>query len=170
MVGERRRTERGGGRISLVFGALALLLAAVAVVLYVRDRNESVPEPAVPTAVAGQNEMIHVLEALEDEGLVVAFGQRGFPAGAGALSAPAQVLTAGEATLYVFVYRDDPATAAQEAAQADPATILPATTPSGTPIAGGVPHVTTKSNVIVALVGASAEVAEQVDRAIAGLP
>lgn len=157
----RRRTNW----LSLGFGALAIVLAAAAILLFVRD---DAPEERVPPpAVEGENELIHVQQALRAEGLEAESAQGGVPAGA--LEVPGQRLVVDGASLYVFRYP-----AADEAAAAlaavPPAEILSGETPSGTPIADGVPFVTGHSNVIVALVGGSAELQEQVDRAIQGLP
>ena len=165
-VSERRRTGRGSAWPSLVFGVLAIVLAVTAVLLYV-GREEAEPVPTPPPALPGQNEMIHVANALRQQELNVAFAPGGIPPGE--LSVPGQLLTVDGARLYVFVYADA-GRAEAEAARADPSAILPERSPSGTPIATGPPHLASHSNVTVALVGGSPEVAEKVDRAIEGLP
>ena len=162
-----RRTRRGGAWQSLVFGALALVLAVIAVIVYVRGENEADRAPPPPPAAAGHNELIHVVNALQQEGLEVRIEPRSIPRGE--LSVPGQVLTVDGARLYVFVY-PDAAQAEAEAARADPSAVLPERSPSGTPIATEPPHLASHSNVTAALVGGSAEVAEKVDRAVEGLP
>jgi hypothetical protein len=162
---ERRPIGRRTNWASLVFGALAVVLAAAAIVLFVRDDAEE--ERAPPPAPPGENELIHVQQALRAEGLEAESAQGGVAARA--LDVPGQRLVVDDASLYVFRYPDEAAAAAALAA-ATPAAILPARSPSGTPIADGVPFVTGHSNVIVALVGGSEELRERVDRAIRGLP
>lgn len=165
MTERERPIRRRTNWLSLVFGALAIVLAAAAILLFVRDDGEE--ERAPPPAPEGGNELIHVQQALQAEGLEVESAQGGVPAGV--LDVPGQRLVVDGASLYVFRYADA-GEAADALAVATPAAILPERSPSGTPIADGVPFVTGHSNVIVALVGGSPELAEQVKRAIQGLP
>lgn len=166
MVGRRQTGRRRTNRLSLVFAALAIVLAAAAVFLLVRDDGQQ--ESAPPPAVAGENEMVHVLEALRAEGLEANFA-RGSGVSVGELMVPGQRLVVDGAPLFVFRYQN-PGDAADDFAAADPAAILPDRSATGTPIADGTPFVTSHSNVTVALVGGSNDVQEKVDRAIQGLP
>ena len=163
MATGRRPTGWGWNRVSLAFFALAIVLAVVAIYLAVREEEAPGPPPP-PPAEAGANELIHVVQALEAEDLTVEIAQRGVPAGG--LSVPGQGLTVDGTPLYVFVY-PNPA-AAEAEAETDPTTIL--RTATGTPVATEAPRVFSHSNVTVALVGGSDELAEAVERAIAGLP
>lgn len=148
-----------------MFGALAVILAAAAIFIFVRGDGEG--ERAPPPAPAGENELIHVQQALEAEGLEAESVQGGVPAGS--LDVPGQRLLVDGASLYLFRF-SDAADAAEAFATADPAAILPERSATGTPIAAGVPFVTSHSNVIVALVGGSEDLQERVERAIQGLP
>lgn len=165
MAVQRQPNRRRTNRISLVFGALAVVLAAAAIFLALRDDGEE--ERAPPAAAEGENEAIHVQQALEAEGLEVELVRRGVSVGE--LSVPGQGMTVDGIPLYVFRYPAD-GTPQAELANADPAAILPARSATGTPIADGVPFVTSHSNVTVALVGGSPELQERVERAIQGLP
>ena len=165
MTSERRPTRRGSNWPSLVFGALAVGLAALAIILALRN-NEPEGPPPPPAAQPGENELIHVVQALQGQNLEVVIAQRGVPAGQ--LSVPGQGLTVDGSPLYVFVYPD--AAAAEAEAATDPATVLPARSASGTPLATETPRRFTHSNVTLALVGGSDELARSVPRAIERLP
>ncbi len=166
MGSERRRPRQGRNWPSLVFGILAVVLA-VAAVVYARRENDAEQVPTPLPAPPGHNEMIHVFSALAEQGLEVEFARGGVPPGE--LSVPGQALAVDGAQLYVFIY-PNAGLAEVEAARADPAVVLPARSPSGTPIGTLPPRLASHSNVTVALVGGSEEVAEKVDRAIEGLP
>lgn len=166
MASERRQTRRGALIASILFAVLAVAFAVAAIIL-ARDEDEADAVPTPPPALAGRNEMIHVFNALEQQGLMTEFAQGGVPPGT--LSTPGQKLTVDGVPLYVFVY-DDVEVAAAEAASADPAEVLPERSPSGTPVAMETPRVFSESNITVALVGGSDEIAERVEQAIASLP
>jgi len=167
MARARPSKGRGSSLLTLLFGALAVVLAAAAIVLWLRDRDGAGrDEPPVPTAAAGENEFIHVVQALEAEGLETVIVQGGLPAGE--LGAPGQRLDVNGVPLYVFLY-PDAAAAATPAARLDPATALPAANARGTPVATEPPHLAHGSNVIVALVGGDDELRARVDAAIARL-
>lgn len=165
VASERRRPGRGTNRVSLAFLALAIVLAAVALFLALRDEEAEVPPP--PPAEAGGNELIHVRQALEAEGLAVDLSRR--PIRSDALQPPGQVLALDGAALYVFVYPDAAAAEAAGSA-ADPTTILPARSRTGTPIATETPRVFSQSNIVAALVGGTDDLIGAVERAIASLP
>jgi hypothetical protein len=163
----RRAARRGPNWLSVGFLALAVVLAGVAVYLFLRgDDAQEVPPP--PPAEAGENELIHVQQALQAQDLEVGLGRGTVPSET--LTPPGQILTLDGATLYVFLY-PDPTDAAEEAeaAQADPAAVLPARSRTGTPIATETPRVFAHSNVVAALVGGSDDLAGRVEQAIAGL-
>jgi hypothetical protein len=165
-VANRRRPTRGRTNwLSLAFGALAIVLAAAAIYLALRDKNAAQP-PTPPPPAPGQNKFIHVDQALQHQGLKVAFLQEGIPAGA--LTVPGQGLTVDGVPLYVFVYADA-TTAKEDAAALDPATLVPAESSSGTPFPSGPVHVASHSNIIVAVVGGPDDVVKKVDQAIQGL-
>lgn len=166
MARQRGRTGRGGSALTALFAVLAVALAVAALVLWLRDRGRP-DEPPVPTAVAGENELIHVQRALEAEGLEVAAQPGGLPAGE--LGVPGQRLDVAGRPLYVFVYptSDDAAT---PAAALDPNTALPAANARGTPVATEPPYLVHRSNVIVALIGGDEGLRANVDAAMARLP
>jgi hypothetical protein len=166
--GERRRSKRRSSLgHSLIFASLSVALIALAIVYDQRQDDGSSPAPR-PTSPPGSQEYIDVVEALRGEDLKVESAPRGVRSPV--LSVPGQAALVADTPLYVFVY-DSPAERAAESddALANPQGVLPATTPSGTPIVTGEVHVAVGSNVVVALVGGSAETIEKVDRAIAGL-
>lgn len=165
MARQRPGGGRGGSRLTLLFGVLAVVLAALAIFIWLRDR-EATREPAIPTAVAGENELIHVQQALAGEGLTATIEPRGLPPGE--LGVPGQLLTVDETPLYVFLFQDA-SDAAERAADLDPATALPPANAQGTPIATEPPHLTQQSNVIVALVGGDDALRDKVDAAIGRL-
>ena len=164
MASGRRTARRGPNWISLGFLALAIVLAGVAAFLYLREDEAEVPPP--PPAEAGRNELIHVQQALESEGMTVE--QVPATVRSETMTPPAQILGLDGGRLYVFVYAD-PTEADAAFAGVDPATILPERTRTGTPIATEMPRVYAQSNVVAALVGGDDELAGRVERAIEGL-
>lgn len=164
-MSDRRRPQRGPNWVSLAFLALAVVLAGVAIFLALRDEPVAVPPP--PPAVAGDNELIHVQQALEAEALAVA--QSPSAVRSDTLSPPGQVLALDDARLYVFVY-PDASTAEAAFAGLDPTTVLPERSRTGTPIATETPRLFQHSNILAALVGGPADLANAVERAIASLP
>ena len=164
VASERRPARRGWNRASLLFLGLAVVLAAIAIYLALAGDEPEVPPP--PPAPVGENELIHVQLALEAEGLDVESGRQGVPAGA--LEVPGQRLTVEGTPLYVFRY-PNPDAAEAAAATVDPAAVLPARSPSGTPFPTGEPRLYRGSNIVALLVGGSDELAGQVQRAIEGL-
>jgi hypothetical protein len=160
----RRSARRGGSIWTVVFGALAIVLAAAAVIVWVREANRP-PIPSPPPAAAGHNTLINVLDGLRAEGFAVKSVPGGVPVGE--LRVPGQKLTVDGQTLYVFVY-PNPAAAAADLGIANPAKVLGGAI--GTPPPGGPPYVVGHSNVVVALVGGSDELRERVARAINALP
>lgn len=165
VASERRRNRRGPNWVSLAFLALAVVLAGVAAYLLLRDDAQNVPLP--PAAEAGGNELIHVQQALEAQDLTAELGRS--TVRSDSLTPPAQILVLDGATLYVFVY-PDAAAAEAEAAGIDPATVLPARSRTGTPVATETPEIFRQSNIVAALVGGSDELSAKVERGIAGLP
>jgi hypothetical protein len=154
--GPDRRTGLGW---ATVFGALAVVLAAAAIFAYVRQTTQPhVPPP--PPAPPGHNKLINVLNALQAEGLDVASVPGGLPVGE--MGVPGQKLTVDGQTLYVFLY-PSPAEAAADFGGADPARVLDGTV-------GEPPFLTGHSNVVVALIGGSAEQRDKVARAVEALP
>jgi hypothetical protein len=169
----QRRPNRNRNRnrnlgSSLLFAALAIVLAAAAYILYQEDDPS---EPPVPAATPGHYELIQVRDALDAQGLDATLGQGAFLAEG--LTPPGQFITlGGDAAVYAFIYPDTAAQAA-EATTLDPAT-LAITTPSRRPVAGVGSdqtelHIAAGSNVIAVLVGGSPEQIEQFDAAIASL-
>lgn len=166
--GTARRGRSRSNLVSALFAVLAVALAVAAVALYVSDQNDAVDPPTPRPAARGDNEMIHVLEALDDQGFETEFAQGGSPAGA--LGVPGQPLKVDGTPLFVFVFPSvERATAAAGAARDDPASLLSDASFEGTPVTVDDPHIASNSNIVVALVGGSEELATGVDRAIAGL-
>jgi hypothetical protein len=153
--------RRGLNWISLLFGAISIILFALAAwMAWPMFTGGGV---VVPTAVAGQLQAVHVTDALADQGLRVEQNQGFVPRGV--FSVPGQGASVDGAPLYIFIF-PDAATAATELEQADPAAIGPRGTPT--------PDVTVDlfghSNVVVALLDAPDEVRTKVEQAVAGLP
>lgn len=163
MAARRRRGGRGTPWVTVLFGVLSVVLAGAAIFLWLRGDE---PALVAPTALPGENELIHVEQALSAEGLAVTIEPRGIAPGA--LGVPGQLLTVDGVPLYVFVYPSAEA-AATPAARVDPASALPASNPAGTPIATQPPHLARGSNVIVALVGGDDQLRAKVDAAVASL-
>jgi len=157
---------------TLILGIAAVVLAVAALGVWLREQQTTQPRPE-PTAAAGANEAIHVLNALTAEGLDASFQPSGIPAGR--LSVPGQALSVNGVPLYVFVFQS-PAEA-QAAAATDPAEILqrpslnasPSGSPSGAPVATEPPYVAHGSNIVVVLVGDDDNLRAKIDAAVARL-
>jgi hypothetical protein len=148
----------------VLFGLAAVLFVVVAI-LYVRDRGKEDRTPPTPALEAGHAELKNVHDVLQAQGLEVKYSPQGATI---PFLPPGQGLTADDQPLYVFIF-DDPTDREDQTTDLDPATVV-LTTPSGTPIPGGPPHLVAGSNVLVALVGGSDDLIAKVDRAIEGLP
>lgn len=162
----QRRPARRANRSSLLFLALAVVLVAIALVLLRRDKEKSA-QPILPTAPAGQNQLAHVIQALREQGLKVDVPHTlGIPIGV--LNAVGQPLTVDGSTLYVFIYREGTAARERDAQNLDPTALL-ASDGTPTPATVAPPRIFQHSNVLVALVGGSSDLATKVNQAISGL-
>jgi hypothetical protein len=165
----KRRRNRNLGS-TLIFAALAVVLVAIAVV-YTRDDDD--PEAtAPPPNNPGRNELINVQQALAAQDLDVGIGQGTVSARDAGITPPGQILTIGDATVYVFIFESVEQREATSA-NLDPATIV-ITSPSGQPRAGpGTEQPTIRvaqhSNVIAVLAGGDEDLATRFDAAIASL-
>ena len=164
-VGEKRSGRRPRRLASNLLLVASLVLGIAAVVLFVRDRQQTEQTLVPPTAEPGKNDLVSVANALKAEGLKVEYG-RGATKSAN-LDPPGQLLDVEGTPLYVFVYPDVASREAQSG-DLDPASIR-VTSPSGRPVEIGTPHLSATSNVIVLLAGGSTDLADRVDRAVARL-
>lgn len=148
--------------ISVLFGLLAIVLFAVAIVMAwpLFTGGNQAPRPE---ATAGRLEAVHVTDALAGQGLTVEQNQGFVPAGA--FSVPGQGVTVDGSPLFIFIF-PDATTPVAELADVDAAAIGP----RGTPVAGSVPALLSHGNIVVALFDAPDEVRAKVEQALAGLP
>jgi hypothetical protein len=165
----KRRRNRNLGS-TLIFAALAVVLVAIAVIY--QQEDDDPPATAPIPSVAGRNELINVQQALEQQELTVGIGQGTGSARDAGITQPGQILTIGDATVYVFIF-ENPAEREAVAAGLEPETLV-VTTPSGRPLAGpgsDTPEtwVAQQSNVIAVLAGGDEELATKFEAAIAGL-
>jgi hypothetical protein len=165
----KRRRNRNLGS-TLIFAALAVVLVAIAIVY--QQEDDDPPATAPIPSVAGHNELINVQQALEQQELTVGFGQGGASARDAGITQPGQILTIGDATVYVFIF-EDPEQREAVFAGLDPETLV-VTTPSGQPLAGPgsdnpETRVAQQSNIIAVLVGGDEELATKFETAIGGL-
>ena len=147
-----------------LFALSATLFIAVGVMWY-QDRDES-GQPAVPTTVPGRNEAIHVKQALEAEGLEVAFAPGG--GRSDQLSVAGQLLTIGDAQVYAYIYPEGTEQRMDDTELLDPAEIQVLNT-RGTPVSTEAPRIFQGSNVVAVVYGADDDTAAKVQRAIEGL-
>ena len=152
----------------MIFAALAIVLIAIAGYVYLENEGDEQPTAAPPNPESvGRLELVNVEQALEAQGLdaeVVRASAR-----SPQLSNPAQPISLGDETLYVFVYSSVPERVADSDGLEPESITLVAL---GTPIAGDgePPHVVIRGNVIVVLPGGDPELREEVDAAMASLP
>ena len=135
-------------------------------VLYLQDR-EAEQAVLVPTAVPGRNELIHVVAALEEEGLDVETLTGANGVRSTMLETVGQPLSIDGAEAYVFIYPD--------AATRDQATldVLPEDVDlksnAGEPIGGAGVRLFTGSNVAVVLVSGDEGLGEKITSALGRL-
>ena len=161
--------RRGNILSTAVFVVLAVVLALAAVLYYQEQNDESdVEPPPPPSPVGGRYELANIVDVLRDEDLDVDYGQGTVKTQL--LTQPGQILTIGDATLYVFLYPDVEARQdnARDLEDADPATLV-LTKPSGAEVPTENVVLTQGANVIAALSGGSPDTVEKVTRAIEGL-
>ncbi|MCA9861757.1 MAG: hypothetical protein KC432_01995 [Thermomicrobiales bacterium] len=149
--------------LSNLFAAVAVILAILAVVLYLRPGRGIAP---VPTAAPGGNQLINVVRALETEGLEVRQPQGLFvPAEDGGV--PGQGLEIAGDPAFVFLYPDE--SQAQDAVLTlDPAAVVPGEL-RGTPMPAGEHRITQGSNVVLIMAGGDDATWQKVEAAVAGL-
>ena len=149
--------------LSNILAVAAVLLAILAVVLYLRPGRGIAP---IPTAAPGDNQLINVVRALEAQGLQVTQTQ-GMFVPAGDAGVPGQGLEVGGNPAFVFLFPDE--TQAQSAVLTlDPAAVVPGEK-RGTPLPEGERRMTQGSNVILVMVGGDDAAWQKVEIAIAGL-
>ena len=165
-TGEPQQPRPRSNLLSNLFLALAVLFAAVAVFLFVRGPGLRGVAP-VPTAAPGGNQVVNVTDALRAEGLEVQ-QPPGVFVPVGALQSPGQGIAIDGIPAFVFLY-PDAATAAADAARADPNSVVPATL-KGTPVAVGERRLAQGSNVVLVMAGGGDETWRKVEAAIARLP
>lgn len=162
----RRRSPRP--ILSWLFLALSVGLFAAGAFLYFQER-EADDEVEIPIAAPGKNELIHVVSALEAEGLAVEplTGAEGVRSRI--LEQAGQPLTVDGVRLYVFIYQPD--AAAQEEATLD---VLPEDIDlennAGDPVAAADLQLFTGSNVAAVLVDGDDRLAEKISAALGRLP
>jgi hypothetical protein len=175
-VGWLRRTGRmsrprpGNARRAYASWALlglSVVLFAIVAVLWYRDRESKPTVAPPPASTPGFNQAIHVKEALEAQGLKVAFA----PGGGRSedLSVAGQLFDVNGQSLYVFIYPEGPQQLQDDTVDLDLSAVSVVNT-QGTPVAAGDPQVFSGSNVIAVLYGSSSDIANKVKAAIEGLP
>lgn len=159
-------TLRKRNTLSNVFAILAVVFAVIAIVLYVRNPGAGSGVAPIPTAAPGGNQIVNVTEALKAQGLAVE-QPPGLFVPRGALSVPGQGVEIDGNPGFVFLY-PDAAAAQADAANADPDDVVPERI-AGQPAPEGERRLTQGSNVVVLMVGGSAETWQKVQSAVAGL-
>ena len=162
--GEKPLVVPNRNAISNVFALLAVVFGVLALVLFLRGSRGGVAP--VPTAAPGNNQIVNVTEALKAQGLDVQ-QPPGLFISRGALDVPGQGIEVDGVPAFIFLY-PDAAAAAADSAGVDPATVAPAQL-AGTPAPPGERWLTQASNVVVVMVGGSAETWQKVEAAVASL-
>ena len=148
--------------LSNILAVVAVLLAILAVVLYLRPGRGIAP---IPTASPGENQLINVVRALEGQGLQVTQTQ-GMFVPAGDAGVPGQGLAVDGNPAFVFLYPDQ-AQAQGTVLTLDPAAVIPDTL-RGTPLPTGERRMAQGSNVVLIMVGGDDVTWQKVETAISG--
>jgi hypothetical protein len=158
---DKRRSGRSW--LSYALFALAAILFAVAIAMYLRDDDGGSNQ--IPAAPPGNNQLGHVVTAFEGQGLDTEYGRTADRAIG--LTEVAQPIVVDGTTVYVFIY-PDPAQRQRDQDRLDPAALQIVNT-RGTPVAEGVPQVFGGSNVLVAVYSDDAELLKSIQSAIEGM-
>lgn len=163
-TGQPPRVRRSNTASNL-FALAAVVLGVVALVLYLRNPGGGIAP--VPTAAPGGNQIVNITDALRAQNLDVQ-QPPGLFVPRGALDVPGQGIEVEGAPAFIFLYPDEE-TARAAAAGVDAGDVVPERL-AGTPTPSGERRMTQGSNVIVLLVGGSAETWQNVEAAVASLP
>ena len=155
---------RRSNTASNVFALAAVVFGVLALILYLRNPGGGIAP--VPTAAPGGNQIVNVTDALRGQGLDVQ-QPRGLFVPRGALDVPGQGIEIDGAPAFIFLYPDEPSARA-DAAGVDANDVVPERL-AGTPTPKGERRMTQRSNVIVLVVGGSAETWQKVETAVASL-
>ena len=155
-----RRSRRSW--LSYALFGVAAVLFAFAIAMYLRDDEPSNPIPAAPP---GNNQLGHVVAALEQQGLDPEYARTADRAIG--LTEVAQPILIGDTTVYVFIY-PDPDQRQRDQDRLDPAALRIVNT-RGTPVAEGTPQIIGGSNVLIAVYSDDAGLLDSLRTAIEGL-
>ena len=164
-IGDAPKPASGTGRswLSYALFALAAILFAVALVIYLRDDDGGGSQ--IPAAQPGNNQLGHVVDALEAQDLDVEYARTADRAVG--LTEVAQPLLVGDTTLYVFIY-PDPDQRQRDQDRLDPAALRIVNT-RGTPVAEGVPQIIGGSNVLIAVYSDDTDLLQSITTAVEGM-
>jgi hypothetical protein len=164
---EATGTSAGGRRsntASNIFALAAVVFGVLALILYLRNPGGGIAP--VPTAAPGGNQIVNVTDALRAQDLDIQ-QPPGLFVPRGALDVPGQGIEIDGAPSFIFLYPDE--AAAQTAAMGVDADDIVPERLAGTPTPEGERRLIQGSNVIVVVVGGSAETWQKVETAVASL-
>lgn len=156
--------KKKSNALSNLFAVAAIVLAILAVALYLRPGSGVAP---IPTAAPGGNQIVNVTGALKAQGLDVQQPQ-GLFIPVGTLQVPGQGVEIDGHPGFIFLYPDT-AAALADAQDAAPDDVTPQTL-MGTPTPEGERRAVQGSNVVVLLIGGDEQTWQKVQAAVAGLP
>jgi hypothetical protein len=168
--GEKHEAEgtsagaRRSNTASNIFALAAVVFGVLALILYLRNPGGGIAP--VPTAAPGGNQIVNVTDALRAQDLDIK-QPPGLFVPRGALDVPGQGIEIDGAPAFIFLYPDE-AEALADAAGVDANDVVPERL-AGTPTPEGERRLTQGSNVIVVVVGGSAETWQKVETAVASL-
>ena len=157
--------RRRSNTASNLFALAAVVFGLLALILYFRNPGGGIAP--VPVAPPGGNELVNVTDALRAQGLDVE-QPPGLFIPRGALDVPGQGIEIDGMPAFIFLY-PDAETARADATGVDAGDVVPKRL-AGTPTPGGERRMTQGSNVIVLLIGGSAETWQKVEAAVVSLP
>ena len=157
--------RRRSNSMSNLFALAAVVFGVLALVLYFRNPGGGIAP--VPVAAPGGNELVNVTDALRNQGLDVQ-QPPGLFIPRGELDVPGQGIEIDGMPGFIFLYQDAE-TARADAGGVDADDVVPDRL-AGTPTPSGERRMTQGSNVIVLLIGGSAETWQKVEAAVASLP
>jgi hypothetical protein len=156
--------RRRSNTVSNLFALAAVVFGLLALILYFRNPGGGIAP--VPIAAPGGNELVNVTDALRSQGLDVQ-QPPGLFIPRGELDVPGQGIEINGMPAFIFLYQDTE-TARADAAGVNAGDVVPDRL-AGTPTPDGDRRMTQGSNVIVLLVGGSAETWQKVEAAVATL-
>jgi hypothetical protein len=165
VAGAKSSKAKRARLLSTMLYAVSVILIVVVAFLYFRDRGHNTQAPPTPPSVAGQNQLINVIDAFQKQGLTAKAGPGG--AHVDELTPPGQHLDVNGKTVYIFVY-DSPDDRKADTDGVDFSNLT--LTSAGAAVPPDQLKASAASNIVAVLVGGDDALAAKIDAGVKALP